>query len=222
MGTLQRKEFWGYLEGGISIILNTALFAVKFAVGVRCASVAMTADAWHTLSDSLTSLVVILGFWISSRPADRKHPFGHGRAESVAAIIIGTLLAVVAAFFLRESVLKLASPDRFPSVRFDAASIALFLISAGMKEAMARFSLWAGRKMGSGALIADGWHHRSDAVASALIVAGALLSDRFRWMDGALGTGVSLLILYAAYDVILSASSVSLGERKVKPTAFAG
>ena len=85
----------GYIEGGISLLVNTLLFGLKYWVGLQTGSVAILADAWHTLSDSLTSLVVILGFKISSTPPDRKHPFGHGRAEVISSIIIGTLLAIV-------------------------------------------------------------------------------------------------------------------------------
>lgn len=206
------KQSWGYLEGWISIVLNTALFAVKFWVGTLCGSVAMIADAWHTLSDTLTSVVVILGFYIAGRPADNEHPFGHGRAEPIAAIVIGTLLAVVAVFFLQESVLKLVHPERYPAAHFNWTAIVIFLISVFLKEALAQFSIWAGRKIDSSALIADGWHHRSDAVASALIVAGGFFAGSCWWMDGVLGVGVSLLIGYAAYDVIRSATSVSLGE----------
>ncbi|MEI6633162.1 MAG: cation diffusion facilitator family transporter [Chlamydiota bacterium] len=204
------RQSWGYLEGWISIVLNTALFAVKLWVGTACGSIAMIADAWHTLSDTLTSVVVILGFYISTRPADGQHPFGHGRAEPIAAIVIGTLLAVVAVFFLQESVLKLA--HHASAARFSRMAMGVFLSSVFLKEGLAWFSIWAGRKIDSAALIADGWHHRSDAVASALIVAGGLFASSCWWLDGVLGVGVSLLIGYAAYDVIRSATSVSLGE----------
>src|SRR5512137_2886387 len=93
----------GYIEGWASIVLNTSLFFVKYWAGTRFGSVAMVADAWHTLSDTLTSVVVVVGFFIASRPADRGHPFGHGRAEPIGAVIIATLLAVVAVNFMTES-----------------------------------------------------------------------------------------------------------------------
>ena len=203
------KKFWGYLEGWISIVINTALCALKFWVGCQAGSVAMIADSWHTLSDTLTSAVVILGFWIAAKPADHQHPFGHGRAETVAAIIIGTLLAVVGADFMIQSIRRLIN---YQSATFSMFAIVVFLISVFFKEALAQFSFWAGRKIDSSSLMADGWHHRSDAVASGLIVVGALIGGYFWWIDGALGIGVSLLILYAAYDIIRTASSVSMGE----------
>jgi cation diffusion facilitator family transporter len=203
------KQSLGLIEGWVSIVLNTALFAVKYWVGCTSGSVAMIADAWHTLSDTLTSVVVIIGFRASARPADGEHPFGHGRAEAIASIIIGTLLGVVGFEFGQSSIHRLIDHT---AASFSTLSIVVFLVSVALKEALARFSFWAGRKINAGSLIADGWHHRSDAVASALIVAGALAGGNLWWMDGVLGIGVSLLIFYAAFSILKSSISISLGE----------
>lgn len=202
----------GYIEGWASVILNTALFGVKFWAGTRFGSVAMIADAWHTLSDTLTSIVVIIGFFIASRPADKGHPFGHGRAEPIGAVIIATLLAVVAVNFLTESIGRLRN---FQAATFGLPAIIVFAVSVVLKEALARFSYWAGRKINSPSLKADGWHHRSDAIASALIVVGALFGARLWWIDGVMGILISLLILYATFDILKSAATSLLGE---KPT----
>jgi len=203
------KQTLGYIEGWSSIVINTALFALKIWVGTVAGSVAMIADSWHTLSDTFTSVVVILGFWAAAQPPDGKHPFGHGRAEPIAAIIIGTLLGVVGIEFFRQSVTRLM---HYQAATFCSFAIVIFLISVVLKEALARFSIWAGRRIDSSSLIADGWHHRSDAVASGLIVVGGLMGGYFWWMDGVLGIGVSGLILYAAYDIIRTSTSASLGE----------
>jgi cation diffusion facilitator family transporter len=203
------KQKLGYLEGWVSIALNTLLFGVKYWTGQRIGSVSMVADAWHTLSDTLTSIVVIIGFWIMARPADDRHPFGHARAENIAAIIIGVLLAVVGAFFGWESVQRLLERK---AVSFSLLAILVFLASALLKEGLAQFAFWAGKEASSQAVVADGWHHRSDAIASALIVAGAALGRRLWWIDGALGIGVSLLIIWAAVDIVRSTSSILLGE----------
>ena len=206
---LATKQKLGYLEGWVSIVLNTLLFGVKFWTGSRVGSVSMVADAWHTLSDTLTSVVVIVGFWIMARPADDRHPFGHARAENIAAIVIGVLLAVVGVFFGYESVRRILARQ---AVSFSLFPILVFVASALLKEGLAQFAFWAGKKAGSQAVIADGWHHRSDAIASALIVVGALLGGRLWWMDGALGVGVALLIIWAAVDIVRVSSSVLLGE----------
>jgi len=207
------KKNWdgklGYIEGWVSVVINTGLFVLKYMVGLSLGSVAMVADAWHTLSDTLTSIIVIFGFWIAARPADKDHPFGHGRAEAISAVVIGTLLGVVGVSFLRESVVRL---QHHQAASFSLFAVAVFSISVLLKEALARFSIWAGRRINAQSLIADGWHHRSDAIASALIVVGALAGQYFWWVDGVLGICVALLILYAAYDVLRGAAGPLLGQ----------
>jgi len=200
----------GYVEGILSAVVNSGLFILKLWTGMAVGSVAMIADAWHTLSDTLTSLVVIIGFWISGKPSDSKHPFGHGRAELIVALVIGTLLGVVGVGFMKESVVNIMKHARPPA--FTLFPIVIFAVSVVVKEGMAQFSQWAGRKINSKALIADGWHHRSDAIASALIVVGALLGKMVWWIDGAMGIGVSLLILWAAFDVLRTSANDLLGE----------
>jgi len=204
-----QKKRLAYYEGYISIIINLVLFLLKFLVGRKVNSVAMVADAWHTLSDCLTSIIVVVGFWMASRPADSRHAFGHGRSESIASIIIGTLLAVVGFSFLYESVVKLIQRQ---GMGFSELAVIVFAVSAVMKEGLAQFAFWTARKTGAGSLRADAWHHRSDAVASVLIVAGVLFSQRLWWLDGVLGIGVSLLILHASYDIIRSSASYLMGE----------
>lgn len=200
----------GYTEGIASIIINTMLFGLKIWVGTASSSVAMTADAWHTLSDTLTSIVVIFGFWFSSRPEDEKHPFGHGRAELIATIIIATLLAVVGLNFLRDSIQQLIVRK---SANFSTLGLVVFAVSVVIKEGLARFSIWAGKKTNSQSLLADGWHHRSDAIASLIIVIGAVLGKYLWWIDGVLGIGVSGLVLYAAYEIAHTASDSLMGEK---------
>lgn len=206
---ISKRKKLGYLEGWISIVLNTSIFVAKYWAGRAILSVAMVADAWHTLADSITSVIVILGFWMAARPPDNKHHFGHGRAESIASVIIGTLLGVVGVGFFRESIARLVDHK---AVQFSFLPVLIFLLSAVLKEGLAQFSFWASKKAESRSLKADGWHHRSDAIASAMIVLGALLGKKIWWMDGVLGIAVSLLILYSAFDIIRGASSYLIGE----------
>jgi len=203
----------GFLEGTLSSVLNTALFGVKIWFGMATGSIAMVADAWHTLSDTATSIVVLVGFWVSGKPEDEKHPFGHGRAETIATVIIGVLLAVVGANFLKESVLRLV---HVKAATFSVWAIVVFAGSAIVKEALAVFSIWAGRRYDAPSLTADGWHHRSDAIASALIAIAALAGGRLWWLDGVLGIAVSWLIFYAAWDIVKDAANRLMGE-PVKP-----
>lgn len=207
------RAFWGYAEGIISVIINTLLFVMKYAVGIAAHSIAIIADAWHTLSDSLTSLVVIVGFKISAKKPDRKHPFGHGRAELISAVIIATLLGSVGFNFLVEAVNRLC---RHETAVYHLWAFILFIFSAGLKEWLARFSIALGKRIKAQSLLADGWHHRSDAVASALILLGMLANKYIWWIDGVMGIMVSLLIFYAAYDILRTAVSSLIGEEPEK------
>ncbi len=205
----KKQRNLGIVEGWVSVVLNTLLFGLKIWAGTLIGSVAMVADAWHTLSDTLTSLVVIIGFWIAGKPADKEHPFGHGRAENIAAIIIGVLLAIVGVNFFKESILRLV---HYQAVQFSLWGIIIFSISILAKEGLARYAFSIGKKIDSRSVSADGWHHRSDAIASALIVVGAIFGNQFWWIDGVLGVGVSILILYAAFDILKGTISGLLGE----------
>ena len=203
------KTKLSYMEGYMSIALNSILFGLKLWVGILSASVAVMADAWHTLADSFTSIVVIIGAKTSRKPPDREHPFGHGRAELIASIIIGTLLGVVGINFIIEAITKLIHHDE---AVFKTTAAIVFLISVITKEAIAQFSFWAARKTGSQPLKADAWHHRSDAIASLIILAGLFLGRYFWWIDGVLGILVAALIVYTAWDIIREGINPLLGE----------
>jgi len=207
---IDNQKQLGYFEGWLSAGINTALFIVKLWAGMLTGSVAMIADAWHTLSDTLTSGVVILGTWISGKPADEGHPFGHGRAESIAAIVISTLLAIVGVKFFVDSIEQLIAKN---IVTFGMTGVIVFLISALVKEALAQFAIRYGKKLQAQSVIADGWHHRSDAVASFLIVIGAFLGKWLWWIDSVMGIAVSILILMAAYDIFRSTSDLLIGRQ---------
>jgi len=203
------KTFIGYLEGTVSIILNTLLFGLKYWVGMKTFSIAIIADAWHTLSDSLTSLVVIIGFKVSSKPADKKHPFGHGRAEIISSVIIGTLLAVVGVNFLIASIQRFINHQ---SASYGNLAIIVFIISVIVKEGLAQFSMRAGKKINSQSLIADGWHHRSDALVSFMVLVGIFMGGYFWWVDSIMGIIVSLVIFYTTYIILKESISTLIGE----------
>ena len=196
------------LEARLAIVANIVLFAVKYWVGVVVGSVALVADAWHTLSDSASSVVVLLGVKVSQKPADREHPFGHGRAELIATLVIGAMLAFVAYSFFKESWLRLQGGE---SVVFGTLAIIVTAVSAVAKEALAQFAFWANRKTPSNILRADAWHHRSDAMSSLALLIGMFFSRFFWWMDAALGFLVAALIAYAAVEIFRDAVHQFLG-----------
>lgn len=211
----ERRQFWLYTEGWLSIGLNVILFIVKYWIGIVTGSVAIMADAWHTLSDSLSSVIVLVGAKFSAKKPDEEHPFGHGRAELVASIIIGVLLAIVASNFLVESVTKLYRQE---SATFNTIAVIVFLVSVVVKEGTAQLSIRMGKTYDSKSLVADGWHHRSDAIASAMIVAGIFAGKYLWWIDGVLGIIVALLIFYATFDILKQSINPLIGEKPDEET----
>ncbi|MEA5109237.1 Ferrous-iron efflux pump FieF [bioreactor metagenome] len=197
-------------EGWVSIVGNILLFILKFWAGIVSGSIAIIADAWHTLSDSLTSVVVLVGVKLSLRPADREHPFGHGRAELIAALVIGVLLSVVAFNFVVEGVQRLRERQE---VNYGTFAIIATVISVVAKEGMARYAFRISKRSASRSVRADAWHHRSDAISSVVILAGIFLGKHIWWIDGVLGIIVALLIFYAAYDILRDAMNTMLGEQ---------
>ena len=178
-------------------------------MGIVTGSVGLIADAWHTLSDSLSSVIVLIGLRASKKPPDEEHPYGHGRAELVSTLMIGIALALIGVNFFRESIDRLINRE---SVQFGFWAKAITIISILTKEALAQISFYAGRKNNSPSLTADGWHHRSDALSSIIILFGIFFGASFWWMDGVLGMIVSAMILYASYDIIRSSMADMIGK----------
>ncbi|MBT7827236.1 MAG: cation transporter [Bacteroidetes bacterium] len=205
-----KKKNYALREGWISIVGNTLLFALKYWAGIVSGSVAIIADAWHTFSDSLTSLIVIIGAKVSNKPADKDHPFGHGRAELIASLIIGLLLAVVGFEFVLESIKKLQSHE---SAHYGKIAIVVTIVSIVVKELMAQYAFWGSRRSKAKSLKADAWHHRSDAISSAIILIGIFFAKDYWWVDGVLGIFVAALLFYATYEILQDAISSLLGEK---------
>ncbi len=196
--------------GWISIITNFLLFILKYWAGIVTGSVAIIVDAWHTLSDSLSSVIVVISTRISRKPPDTDHPFGHGRADLIASLIIGFMLGVVAINFFIESAHRLMNNE---AVQFGRIALIVIIISILFKEFLAQYAFMASRKTGSKALRADGWHHRSDAISSVLVLIGIFLNDFFWWIDGVLGILISLLLVYAMFEILKDSISRILGEK---------
>lgn len=205
-----KKKRAGYLEGVVSIIVNVVLFALKYWAGIVSGSVALMADAWHTLTDSVSSVIVIAGVKLSDKKADREHPFGHGRWEQVASIFIAVLLALIAVDFIQKSITLFQAQQ---SAEFGTIAIIVTIISIVAKEGLARYAFFLGKKSGNTAVKADGWHHRSDALSSILVLAGIFLNKYFWWIDSVLGLLISLLLLYAVYTILKEAVNTMLGKR---------
>jgi cation diffusion facilitator family transporter len=200
-------------EGIVSVTVNTVLFVLKFWAGMITGSIALVADAWHTLSDSLSSVFIIFAVKLSSKKADREHPFGHGRWEHISSIFVAALLGIVAFDFFEKSVTRFRNRE---AVEYGTLAIVVTIISVAVKELMAQFAFYYGRKTDNAVVKADGWHHRSDALSSVIVLAGIIFSlvfgEKFWWMDSVLGILVALTIFYATVKILKEAITKLLGE----------
>ncbi|MCD6112018.1 MAG: cation transporter [Bacteroidales bacterium] len=206
----ERKTFyWSNIEGWGSIIINIILFFIKYWAGILTGSIAIIADAWHSLSDSISSIIVLTGTKISRKPADKKHPFGYGRAELIASVIIGVFLSVIAFEFVLKGIGRL---EQHQEVVYNLTAIIIITISILIKELLAEFAFWTSKKTKLQVLRADAWHHRTDAISSAVILSGILLGKHLWWIDGVLSILVAILIFYAAYEILKDGISPLIGE----------
>jgi cation diffusion facilitator family transporter len=210
LDTDDKKKNYGYFEGLLSIFVNLILCFIKFTFGTLLNSIALIADAVHSLSDVVTSLIVIFGFRVSSKPPDKEHPFGHGRAERIVSIIIACMLLVVGFEFFVNGINRLLNPT---SVKTNLTIIILLIIAILAKESLFHIAMYLGKKIDSSTLKADAWHHRTDAISTILVLIG-FVAFRFRlyFLDGILGMAVSLLIAYTGVLIIRESASYLIGK----------
>jgi cation diffusion facilitator family transporter len=204
-----RKKY-GYFASILSILVNLVISAVKFFFGVMANSAALIADAMHSLSDVATSLIVLIGFKVSSIPPDSKHPFGHGRVERIVSIIIACLLIVVGIEFLKNGIKRLQHPE---PVVFSWLIIIILVATIAAKVLLSIITFRFGRYIDSPALKADAWHHTTDAISTVLVIIGFILYQyELYYIDGIVAIIIALFIAYAGISLILESGSVLIGE----------
>ncbi|SMO38601.1 cation diffusion facilitator family transporter [Melghirimyces algeriensis] len=189
----------------VGIIGNFILALLKGIVGVIADSRALVADAVHSASDVIGSLAVLIGVRVARTPPDEDHPYGHGKAETIAAIIVSVLLGAVGAEIGYGSFEALFQPAVSPGI----LAVVAALVSMLAKEGMFQYKYRLGKKIGSQAIIANAWEHRSDVYSSlaALIgIGGAILGGKLDiplliYLDPVAGILVSILVLRMAYQL---------------------
>lgn len=190
----------------VSIAVNVALSLLKLLAGIIASSTAMISDAVHSASDVFSTLVVIIGVHISSKNPDRDHPYGHERLECVASALLAVILAATGIGIGWKGIESIISASSEPPEIPGALALAAAAISIVVKEIMYRYTKSAARKLDSGALMADAWHHRSDALSSvgALVgIAGARLGLPI--MDPIASVVICIFIGKAAVDIFRDA-----------------
>jgi cation diffusion facilitator family transporter len=199
----------GKFQGWISVFVNGFLFIIKFIIGIIIGSVSVIADAIHTLSDVISSGVVIWGFHEAEKPADPEHPYGHGRVEYIATLIIAILLVVVGVEFIKSSIERILNPS---PISPSWLMIIIILATVFLKELTARYAEFLAHKISSGTLRADAWHHRSDAISSLLVIV-AMVAGKYGYhsVDGWAGIGVALFVIWTGFTIAKEAIDDIIG-----------
>lgn len=189
----------------LGIVINIVLAIVKWGIGVYAGSRALIADAVHSASDIAGSLAVYLGLKAAKQPPDEDHPYGHGKAESISAIIVAVLLLFVGFEIGKSSVTAFFQPIEAPK----SIAIAAVVFSIIVKEALFRYKYKLGKELNSDALIVNAYEHRSDVYSSfaalagigAAIIGGKLGIGWLEYADPVAGVIVSIMVIHMAWSL---------------------
>lgn len=187
--------------------VNALLVVLKFLAGIFGRSSAMIADAAHSLSDFLTDIIVLLFIKTSAKPQDEDHDYGHGKFETMATLLIGLILFFIAVgIFINSARLISSAIDGELLPRPDYLALIVAIVSIAAKEGVYHYTIRAGRQLGSQAVIANAWHHRSDSLSSIGTLIGISLAmfmgERWRIADPIAAIVVGALIIKVAIDIM--------------------
>lgn len=204
------RASYGRLAGIFGIFCNALLFAAKLTVGILSGSVSILADAVNNFSDASSSVVTLLGFQLSKRPPDAKHPYGHARIEYLSGLGIAALILLVGAELLKSSVQKILHPE---AVSLSWLLVGILLASVAVKLLMARFYRALGGRIQSAALLASAADSRNDVLSTLAVLLACLIGA---WtglrVDGYAGLLVALFILWSGVGIAKDTISPLLGE----------
>ena len=208
----------GLMAAGIGMAVNVVLAIVKIVTGIVGNSYALIADGIESTSDIVSSLVVWTGLKISSLPADEDHPYGHGKAESIAGMVVALALLAAAVFIGIQSVREIITPHHAPAW-FTLLVLALVI---GTKETLYRFVLKVGDELTSTAVKGDAWHHRSDAITSAAAFVGisiALIGGKgYESADDWAALLACAVILFNGYRIFRAALNEIMDAAATRPS----
>lgn len=204
------RRGYGRLAGGVGIGLNLLLFAVKLVAGLLTASIAVVADAFNNLSDAGTAIVTLVGFHLAGQEADEEHPFGHGRMEYLAGLIVSLVILLVGFELFKGSVEKIIAPQ---PVLFSWLSVGILAGAVLVKLWLHRFYREIGRRIRSATMRAAAVDSLSDAVATAVVLVSGLAGMRLNLhIDGLVGVAVALFIFRAGWQAVKETLDPLLGR----------
>ncbi len=216
---------YGLLAARVSILATLCLFAVKMTLGIASGSISVVADAFHVLSHLANSVILLVSFWVASKPSTAKTPFGHGRMEHVAPLVMSVFLFVTGIQIGERSMHQALKPH---PIHYWSALPWILLATILVKEWVGQFVRYLGRRVDSPAILVNAIHQRIEAVSTLTVVAGLLIGHYYHRpeVDGYIGLFVSAWLLYLGYSHGREAIIPLLGKapsrdmvRRVRETA---
>jgi len=204
------RESYGITASITGIILNTLLSIGKILTGIIFNSISVTADGVNNLSDGASSVITLIGFKISSKPADKDHPFGHARMEYLTGLILGIAVILVGVELIKSSFDKIMNPTK---TIFSIEMIVVLIVSVLIKLWISLFYKKLGDKISSATLKASSTDSRNDVISTIVVILSLLVSKATGYeVDGYVGIIVALFILYSGYDILRDILNPLLGE----------
>ena len=204
------REKYGILSGAVGLACNLFLFALKLAIGLLTGAISIAADAFNNLSDGLSCLISIVGFKVSGKEPDAKHPFGYGRTEYIAGLIVSFIILLVGFEFFKTSFDRILHPA---AVEASPVLIAILAVSMTVKFWMGAFNVSIGRSIDSPVLMAAGQDSRNDVITTAVVIVG-IIAGKFTTLpvDGYVGVLVAAFILWSGFGIARDTVAPLLGE----------
>lgn len=194
------RERYGVLSSVVGIICNIIIFTGKFIIGALAHSISIISDGFNNLCDCASCIVTLFGYKMAAKPADKDHPFGHGRMEYLTSLVIAAVIVVVGCELLKSSVLKIIHPEQ---VTFSAVALLVLVLSIFIKVWMGYFNRKLGRKIDSSVMLATSKDSFSDVwatLATLVALVASIWTDAP--VDGIMGVAVSVLILFSGFGII--------------------
>ena len=215
----QVRAKYGMLSGFAGITVNIILCIIKFAIGAITGSIAITGDAFNNLSDAASSVVSLFGFKLASKPADKEHPYGHGRLEYLCGMAVGALILFMGFELVKSSISKIITPEK---TAFSWVAVIVLAVSILGKIWLAVFNKKIGKTINSETIAAVATDSINDIIATTASIVALVLSNYFTLpFDGIFGVIVSGFVLWAGFGVFKSTVSPLLGQPPTEETVRA-
>ena len=204
------REQYGVLSGAVGIACNVFLFILKVVIGLVTGSISIAADAFNNLSYGLSCMISIVGFKVSGKAPDEKHPFGYGRTEYIAGLVVAFIIVLVGFEFFKTSIDRILHPA---PVAFSLVLVVILAISMLVKLWMGAFNVQIGRRIDSPVLMAAGQDSRNDVITTGVVILG-MVAGQFTTLpvDGYVGVLVAAFIVWAGFGIARDTVAPLLGE----------